>query len=131
MNGDWFAVGTSAFDRPRGARQRNIGVLARAMAAIHRSPGRRWTLTDLATEATVSRSLLGTRFREVLGRSPIRYLTEWRMHVAQDLLSTSNRTVAAISRRVGYDSEEAFSRAFKRRHGRSPAHWRAVRRSDS
>ena len=106
-------------------------VLARAMAAIHRTPGQRWTLTDLATEATVSRSLLGARFREVLGRSPMRYLTEWRMHVAQDLLSTSSQTVAAISRRVGYDSEEAFSRAFKRTHGRSPAHWRADRSSNS
>ena len=69
-----------------------------APAAIHRAPDRRWTLTDLATEATASRSLLGARFREVLGRSPMRYLTEWRMHVAQDLLSTTGQSVATISR---------------------------------
>jgi transcriptional regulator GlxA family with amidase domain len=96
------------------------------MAAIHRAPGRRWTLTDLAGEATVSRSFLDARFREVLGRSPIRYLTEWRMHVAQDLLSTTSQTVASIARGVGYESEEAFSRAFKRIRGSSPAHWRAA-----
>ena len=104
-------------------------VLAGAMAAIHGAPERRWTLSDLAAEATASRSLLDARFREVLGRSPIRYLTDWRMHVAQDLLSTSDHTVASIARRVGYDSEEAFSRSFKRILGSAPARWRAARRS--
>jgi AraC-like DNA-binding protein len=101
-------------------------VLARAMAAIHRTPERRWTLTDLAAEAAASRSLLDARFREMLGRSPIRYLAEWRMYVAQELLSTSDHTVASIARRVGYESEEAFSRAFKRTHDISPAQWRAA-----
>jgi AraC-like DNA-binding protein len=104
-------------------------VLAGAMAAIHRTPERPWTLADLAAEAKVSRSLLDARFREVLGRSPIRYLTEWRMHVARGLLSTSDHTVASIARRVGYESEEAFSRAFKRIRGSSPALWRATRTS--
>jgi AraC-like DNA-binding protein len=64
------------------------------------------------------------RFREVLGRSPIRYLNEWRMHVPQDLLATTDNTVAAIAHTVGYEAEEVFSRAFKRAHGRSPALWR-------
>lgn len=105
-------------------------VLAGAMSAIHRSPERRWTLTDLASEATVSRSLLDARFRDVLGRSPIRYLTEWRMHIAKELLSTSDQTVASIANRVGYESEEAFSRAFKRSSGRSPARWRSARSSN-
>lgn len=104
-------------------------VVARPMAAIHGAPERRWTLTDLAAEATVSRSLLDTRFRQVLGMSPIRYLTEWRMHVAQELLATSDHTVASIAHRAGYESEEAFSRAFKRSRNSSPAHWRAARRS--
>jgi AraC-like DNA-binding protein len=75
----------------------------------------------------VSRSLLDARFREVLGRSPIRYLTEWRMHRAAELLATSDLSVFAVARRVGYDSEEAFSRAFKRDRGLSPSHWRAAR----
>jgi hypothetical protein len=61
-----------------------------------------------------------------LGRSPIRYLTEWRMHLAESLLTT-DLTVYDVARRVGYVSEEAFSRAFKRERGRSPAHWRASR----
>jgi AraC-like DNA-binding protein len=105
-------------------------VLAGAMSAIHRSPERRWTRADLAAEATVSRSLLDARFRDVLGMSPIRYLTEWRMHVAKGLLSTSDQTVASIANRVGYESEEAFSRAFKRSSGRSPARWRTARSSN-
>ena len=102
-------------------------LLGPAMAAMHAAPERRWTVDDLAAEAGASRSRLDARFREVLGRSPIRYLNEWRMHVAQDLLATTDTTIAAIAHRVGYDAEEAFSRAFKRAHGRSPALWRTAR----
>jgi AraC-like DNA-binding protein len=102
-------------------------VLSAAMAAIHAAPERRWTVAGLAAEASVSRSLLDDRFRAVLGRSPIRYLNEWRMHVAQDLLATTDSTIATIAHRVGYEAEEAFSRAFKRAHRRSPAVWRAAR----
>ena len=100
-------------------------VLAPALAELHRSPERKWTVADLAAAANVSRSLLDERFRDALGRSPIRYLTDWRFHVAKDLLATTTLGVAAVGRRVGYDSEEAFSRAFKRAYGRAPAHWRA------
>ncbi len=95
-------------------------VLAPAMAQLHARPDRKWTVAGLATEVAVSRSALDDRFRSVLGRSPIRYLTEWRMHLAQDLLLTTDLTVAAVARRVGYQSEEAFGRAFKRARGRSP-----------
>jgi AraC-like DNA-binding protein len=102
-------------------------VLAPAMSAIHTAPERKWTVADLAAEASVSRSLLDGRFRDVLGLSPMRYVNEWRMRVAQDLLATTEVTVAAISKRVGYESEEAFSRAFKRAHGQSPSLWRAGR----
>ena len=102
-------------------------VLAPALSSMHNQPARKWTVADLAAAATVSRSLLDERFRRVLGRSPIRYLTEWRMHLAEELLSTAEVGVAAVARRVGYDSEEAFSRAFKRSHGLSPSHWRSAR----
>ena len=102
-------------------------VLAPAMKAIHTAPERKWTVDDLAKEAAVSRSSLDDRFRSVLGLSPIRYVNEWRMRVAQDLLATTEVTVASIARRVGFDSEEAFSRAFKRAHGQSPSLWRAGR----
>ena len=89
-------------------------VLGPAMAQLHAAPERRWTVADLAATVAVSRSLLDERFRQVLGRSPIRYLTDRRMHVAEDLLATTDHSVATIARRVGYDSEEAFSRAFRR-----------------
>ncbi len=102
-------------------------VLAPTLALLHAEPERRWTVTDLAAGAAVSRSSLDDRFRQVLGRSPIRYLTEWRMHLADQLLATTDIGVGAVARRVGYESEEAFSRAFKRARGLSPSHWRAAR----
>jgi AraC-like DNA-binding protein len=99
-------------------------VLAPALALIHQAPEQRWTVAKMAAEAAVSRSLLDSRFRSVLARSPIRYLTEWRMHLAGELLTTADLTVFDVSRRVGYTSEEAFSRAFKRERGQSPSSWR-------
>jgi AraC-like DNA-binding protein len=96
-------------------------VLAPALAAIHGSPERKWTVDLLAQEASVSVSLLDERFRTGLRLPPIRYLTGWRMHVARDLLHSTDLGVAAIARRVGYDSEEAFSRAFKRANGVAPS----------
>jgi AraC-like DNA-binding protein len=103
------------------------GVLAPALAAMHNDPARKWTVADLASVAAVSPSSLDQRFRQVLGRSPIRYLTDWRMHVAADLLSSTDLTVFEIARRVGYDAEEAFSRAFKRARGDAPSVWRSTR----
>jgi AraC-like DNA-binding protein len=100
-------------------------VLQPALAAIHGAPGERWTVVTLSRRAAVSRSALDARFREVLGLSPIRYLAEWRMHLARDLLTSTDLGVAAVARRVGYDAEEAFSRAFKRHSGTAPAQWRA------
>jgi AraC-like DNA-binding protein len=106
-------------------------VLAPALALLHQQPQRRWTLHDLATAANTSRSTLDQRFRTLLGRSPIHYLADWRMHLAEDLLATTSLTVGAVASRVGYDAEEAFSRAFRRAHGKPPAQWRAERISPS
>jgi AraC-like DNA-binding protein len=103
-------------------------VLNPALAALHAAPAQRWTVPDLARAAAVSRTHLDDRFRQVLGRSPIRYLTEWRMHLARDLLASTDLGVAAVARRVGYEAEEAFSRAFKRAYGSSPSSWRAGHR---
>jgi AraC-like DNA-binding protein len=100
-------------------------VLAPALRLLHRAPEHRWTVAELASRAAASRSVLDGHFRQLLGRSPIRYLTEWRMHLAEQFLATTDLTVFDIARRVGYDSEEAFSRAFKRERGQSPSHWRA------
>jgi AraC-like DNA-binding protein len=99
-------------------------ILAPTMARLHAAPERRWTVAQLASSVAVSRSVLDERFRQVLGRSPIRYLTDWRMHLAEDLLATTGNSIASVARRVGYDSEEAFSRAFKRGHAVSPGAWR-------
>ena len=101
-------------------------VLAPALAQLHGRPSASGPSPTSRRGERVT-SVLDERFREVLGRSPIRYLTDWRMHVAKDLLATTALGVHAIARRVGYDSEEAFSRAFKRAHGLAPAHWRATR----
>jgi AraC-like DNA-binding protein len=100
-------------------------VLAPALALLHQEPQRRWTVAELAAAVATSRSVLDDRFRQVLRQSPIRYLTAWRMHVAMELLATTALSVSVIAQRVGYDSEEAFSRAFKREQRASPSHWRA------
>jgi AraC-like DNA-binding protein len=102
-------------------------ILAPALAALHADPQRKWTVADLAASAAVSRSVLDERFRHVLGRSPIRYLTDWRMHIAEDLLASTDHGVATIAHQIGYDSEEAFSRAFKRSHSIAPTEWRAAK----
>lgn len=88
--------------------------LGPVLSAIHATPGRPWTLDYLAEMAGMSRSLFAQRFRAVVGRPPIEYLTRWRMLIAADRLKNSHETVAAIAHTVGYESEGAFSTAFKR-----------------
>ena len=104
-----------------GAGGQRTDVVCGYLTAIHGSPEQRWTVAGLAREANVSVSLLDERFRAVLKLAPIRYLSAWRMHVAGDLLHSTTLGVAAVARRVGYDSEEAFSRAFKRATGQPPS----------
>lgn len=99
-------------------------LVGRALAGIHADPARRWTAASLARHATSSRSTLDQRFRQLLGRSPMRYVTEWRMRIAATMLRDTSLGVAAVGYRVGYESEEAFNRAFKRVLGAPPAHWR-------
>lgn len=102
-------------------------VLGPALGAIHASPERKWSVDSLAHAAHTSGTVLDERFRTALGMAPIRYLTGWRMHVAGTLLRGSDLAVATVARRVGYESEEAFSRAFKRHHGAAPSVWRVTR----
>lgn len=99
-------------------------VIGPALAELHAAPELDWSVAELASRVAVSRSLLDQRFRQLLGRPPIRYLTEWRMHLAANLLATTDLTVFQIARRVGYESEEAFSRAFKRSTDIPPTAWR-------
>lgn len=99
--------------------------IGRAVALIHREPERPWTVADLAGAVAMSRSAFAARFREVVGRGPIEYLTGWRMRVATDLLAEEQLTVASVAERLGYASEAAFSRAYRRHTGTPPG---AVRR---
>ena len=100
-------------------------VVGRALALLHAEPARRWTVEALARRAATSRSVLDERFRRHLGQPPMRYLTEWRMQIAADLLKDTPEKLASVASTVGYGSEEAFSRAFQRQLGVSPGQWRS------
>ncbi|MBL0886429.1 AraC family transcriptional regulator [Myceligenerans indicum] len=102
--------------------------VGRVLGSVHAQPDHDWSLVELARLAGMSRSAFAERFTALLGEPPMRYLTTWRLEQAYVALTTGADPVAAISRRVGYGSEAAFGRAFKRRYGISPG---AVRRRDS
>jgi AraC-like DNA-binding protein len=99
-------------------------IVGHALALLHGRPADSWTLARLAREIGVSRSALADRFTQFVGQPPIRYLGHWRMQLAARLLSDGAAKVSAVARDVGYDSEAAFSRAFKKIAGISPAAWR-------
>ena len=98
--------------------------LRRAVALMHRTPDRAWTVAELAREAGMSRSHFAERFASIVGRSPLAYLAEWRMHVGRALLREGTLRVGEVARRVGYGSEAAFSTAFKRATGVAPGAFR-------
>lgn len=98
--------------------------VGRALALIHGNIGKEWSADDLAKEVALSRSAFVERFTSRVGMPPIRYLTFWRLRTAKLHLREKQTTIAQLAHSVGYRSEEAFSRAFKREFGVSPAHWR-------
>jgi AraC-like DNA-binding protein len=101
-------------------------LVARTLSLLHGAPARRWTLGQLATDAGTSRSVLAERFAQFVGQPVMQYLAQWRMQLATRLLEEpGTRKVTAVSEAVGYESEAAFSRAFKKRVGMSPAAWRS------
>jgi AraC-like DNA-binding protein len=99
-------------------------VVGRALALLHGGPAEPWTVESLARRAGVSRSVLGERFAALLGVPPMRYLMQWRLQLASHLLRSAPAALAEIAGRVGYESEAAFCRAFKREMGVPPAAWR-------
>ena len=98
--------------------------LRRCIALIHDDPRRDWSVQDLAAASGVSRSTLAERFETVLDTSPMRYVRDWRLHLASVALSTTSQRVAAIAHSAGYGTEAAFNRAFARAYGTPPSTWR-------
>jgi AraC-like DNA-binding protein len=104
-----------------GLRDPQIG---RALGLLHARPTQAWTAEGLALEVGMSRSAFAERFTSLIGQPPIQYLTLWRMHMAAQRLREGRGNVAQVALAVGYESEAAFSRAFKRQFGTSPGNWR-------
>jgi len=94
--------------------------VGRAIALIHRRPERPWSVASLAAEAHLSRSVFSERFTRLVGMSPMRYVTRWRMRLADTLIREQRLALSEVAGRVGYGSEAAFSRAYKREAGVSP-----------
>jgi AraC-like DNA-binding protein len=99
-------------------------VVGRALALLHEQVDRPWTAEELAREVCLSRSAFAERFTALLGVPPMKYLASWRMQVAAQRLRESQRPVASIAAEVGYESDAAFTRAFKREFSLAPAAWR-------
>lgn len=101
--------------------------VGKAISAMHAMPAHGWTIEELAKDVGLSRSVLAERFAALVGMPPMQYLAKWRMQIAAGLLSHGNTTMAAIAAEVGYGSEAAFSRAFKKIVGTPPSAWRRRR----
>jgi AraC-like DNA-binding protein len=101
--------------------------VGRALSAFHRDPARAWTIETLARAVGLSRSAFAERFTQFVGQPLLQYLTNWRMQLAANHLLSGTESVAVIANRVGYDSEAAFSRAFKKAVGAPPSRWRSHR----
>src|SRR5882757_5292948 len=99
-------------------------IVGAALKLMHTSPAQAWTLEELARAAGTSRSVLAERFQLLVGTSPMQYLTQWRMLLATNLLCRSNVPLARVAEEVGYQTDTAFSRAFRREFGTPPATWR-------
>jgi len=99
-----------------------------ALRLLHASPMRNWTVEELARETAMSRSALAERFTQLVGEAPMRYLANWRMQLAKQLLREGIHSIQEVATRVGYESEAAFNRAFKRATGFPPATWRTTAR---
>ena len=113
----WFA----------GLRDRHI---ARALAAMHEDPAARWTLDLLADKVGLSRSAFAERFAALIGTPPMQYLANWRLQLAARRIESQGYSIAQAAAAVGYESDAAFSRAFKKRVGVPPGSWRRARLGD-
>lgn len=103
--------------------------IGQALGLLHERPAYSWGLEELAHQVGLSRSLLADRFMHLVGQPPMHYLTQWRMQIASGLLARGSAKIAQVAAEAGYDSEAAFSRAFKKLVGVSPAAWRKQKSS--
>jgi AraC-like DNA-binding protein len=106
-------------------------IVGAALNEMHKRPAHAWTLEELAHAASTSRSVLAERFQHLVGYPPMQYLTQWRMLLAANLLCHSNAALAHIAQEVGYQTDTAFSRAFRREFGHPPASWRRNKNSQN
>jgi AraC-like DNA-binding protein len=106
----------------------NDRIVGAALKALHEQPAQAWTVNALARVSCTSRSVLAERFQQMVGCSPIQYLTQWRMLLATNLLSQGNAPLGRIAEEIGYQTDTAFSRAFRREFGVPPARWRRERK---
>ena len=107
-----------------GAFRRHLRRARMGTTVQHQQPSAPWTIATLAREVGISRAVLAERFRQYLGEPPLAYLTRWRLQLGAQMLSSTSQSVAQIASKVGYDSEPAFNRAFKRSFGNPPARYR-------
>jgi AraC-like DNA-binding protein len=98
--------------------------VGKALSLMHGEPAYNWTIEELAKQVGLSRSVLAERFADLVGTPPLHYLAKWRMQIASELLSSSNANIATIAAKIGYESEAAFSRAFKKIMQVPPSTWR-------
>jgi len=109
-----------------GIRDPEVG---KALALLHRKPAYPWTIAALTNEVGISRTVLAERFRRYLSKTPMAYLTRWRLQLGAQLLKSTNSSAAQIAVDVGYESEPSFNRAFKREFGLPPARFRSKSKS--
>jgi len=98
--------------------------VGKALSLMHAGPARNWTIEELAKDVGLSRSVLAERFADLVGMPPMQYLAKWRMQIASGLLSNGSANIATVAAEIGYGSEAAFSRAFKKMVGVTPSAWR-------
>jgi len=101
--------------------------VGKALSLMHGGPARNWTIEELARDVGLSRSVLAERFADLVGMPPMLYLAKWRMQIASGLLSNGGANIATVAAEIGYGSEAAFSRAFKKMVGVPPSAWRRRR----
>jgi AraC-like DNA-binding protein len=117
-----------AVTKKRSRRWERDTYVARALALLDREIARAWTVDELGREVGLSRSALADRFIRLIGTPPMHYLANWRMQVATEKLRNSSASLAQVAEMIGYESEAAFSHAFKKAVGAAPATWRRSHR---